>query len=332
MPLLSLVLSGTDGLSSVTQTVTSGSLLLAIPLAALAGLVSFLSPCVLPLVPGYLSLITGLTGAELVGEEESMRPGRRELRVEAPERTGAASYAPHQQQRGTAQLRGTAQSNAGVEVAAPVLVGTTPSNPAAPTQIAPTPRRQSRVLLGSALFVLGFSAVFVSYGLAFGALGSFLLDYYDAIHRILGVVVIALGLMFAGVIPGSQREWRLHRAPVVGLWGAPVLGVLFGLGWTPCIGPTLAAVQTLAFTQGSAGRGAILSLAYSLGLGLPFLFVGLGLRRAAGALGWIRRHNMLIMRIGGGMLVLVGLLLVTGLWDQVTIQMRVWSSAFTVSL
>ncbi len=331
MPLLSLVLSGADGLSSVTQTVTSGSLLLAIPLAALAGLVSFLSPCVLPLVPGYLSLITGLTGAELVGEEESMRPGRRELRVELPERTGAASYASHKQPQ-YQQQRGAAQFNAGVEVTAPTLVGTTPSNPAAPTPIAPTPRRQSRVLLGSALFVFGFSAVFVSYGLAFGALGSFLLSYYDAIHRILGVVVIALGLMFAGVIPGSQREWRLHRAPTVGLWGAPVLGVLFGLGWTPCIGPTLAAVQTLAFTQGSAGRGAILSLAYSLGLGLPFLFVGLGLRRAAGALGWIRRHNMLIMRIGGGMLVLVGLLLVTGLWDQVTIQLRVWSSAFTVSL
>ncbi len=326
MPLLSLVLSGADGLSSVTQTVTSGSLLLAIPLAALAGLVSFLSPCVLPLVPGYLSLITGLTGAELVGEEESMRTGRRELGVELPERTGAASYAPHQQQRGAAQ------SNSGVEVTASALVGTMPSNPASPTQIAPALKRQSRVLLGSALFVLGFSAVFVSYGLAFGALGSFLLGYYDAIHRILGVVVIALGLMFAGVIPGSQREWRLHRAPSFGLWGAPVLGVLFGLGWTPCIGPTLAAVQTLAFSQGSAGRGAILSLAYSLGLGLPFIFVGLGLRRAAGALGWIRRHNMLIMRIGGGMLVLVGLLLVTGLWDQVTIQMRVWSSAFTVSL
>ena len=192
--------------------------------------------------------------------------------------------------------------------------------------------RRSRVVLGTALFVAGFSAVFVSYGVLFGTLGVTLLEYGDAITRVLGLVVIVMGLAFMGFIPGMQREYRLHRPPTIGLWGAPVLGVLFGLGWTPCIGPTLAAVQTLAFTEASAARGALLSLVYCLGLGLPFLVVGLAFRRAMGALGWVKRHYLLVMRLGGGMLVLIGVLLVTGTWNELTILMRTWVSGFTPAL
>jgi cytochrome c-type biogenesis protein len=182
------------------------------------------------------------------------------------------------------------------------------------------------------LFVLGFTAVFVAYGTLFGALGNALVQYQGAITRVLGVVVIALGLAFVGLIPGAQREWRLHRIPDVGLWGAPLLGVIFGLGWTPCIGPTLGAVQTLAFTEASAARGALLSVFYCLGLGLPFVIVGLLFRRMLGALGAVRRRSVLVMRIGGVLLIAIGLLLVTGTWDDLTIGLRSWAGGFGVSL
>lgn len=244
------------GAVDVAQTVTSGSLLFALPIAFAAGFISFLSPCVLPLAPGYLSYVTGLTGEELAGG-------------------------------------GTAT------------------------------RVKSRVLLGSVLFVLGFSIVFVSFGVLFGSLGSLLLEYQQVINTVLGVIVILLGLSFMGVLPGMNREWRMHRAPSFSLWGAPLLGIVFGLGWTPCIGPTLTAVQSLAFAEASAARGALLSLFYALGLGLPFILLGLAFRQLAGALTWIKRHYTLIMRISGGLLILIGLLLVTGLWNEVTIWMRV---------
>jgi cytochrome c-type biogenesis protein len=243
----------------IAETVASGSLVFAMLLAFAAGVVSFASPCVLPLAPGYLSYVTGLTGAEIAGEERG---------------------------------------------------GTT------------TVAVKSRVLLGSVLFVLGFSVVFVSYGLLFGGLGSLLLEYQSVISRVLGVMVIIMGLSFMGVLPGMQREWRMHRMPSYSVWGAPVLGVLFGLGWTPCIGPALTAVQSLAFTEASAARGALLSLVYCLGLGLPFILLGLLFRQAAGTLAWVRRHYTLIMRIGGGLLVAIGILLVSGVWDSITIWMR----------
>jgi cytochrome c-type biogenesis protein len=191
---------------------------------------------------------------------------------------------------------------------------------------------RTRVLLGSVLFVLGFTVVFVAYGALFGALGEALLRYQEPITRALGVLVILLGLSFAGLIPGMQREWRLHRLPQVGLWGAPALGVLFGLGWTPCIGPTLGAVQTLAFTEASAARGALLSLFYCLGLGLPFVVVGLLYRRALGTIGWLRRHSETVMRVGGALLVVIGILLVTGLWDDATIGLRSWAGSYGVWL
>ena len=253
----------------IAETVASGSLILAMLVAFAAGIVSFASPCVLPLAPGYLSYVTGLTGAEIAGEERG---------------------------------------------------GTT------------TVVVKSRVLLGSVLFVLGFSVVFVSYGLLFGGLGSLLLEYQMIISRILGVIVIVMGLSFMGVIPGMQREWRMHRMPSYSVWGAPVLGVLFGLGWTPCIGPALTAVQSLAFTEGSAARGALLSFVYCLGLGLPFILLGLLFRQAAGTLAWVRRHYTLIMRLGGGLLVAIGVLLVSGLWDSITIWMRTLVPGFETPL
>lgn len=241
----------------VASTVVEGSLVLAMLIALAAGFVSFLTPCVLPLAPGYLSYITGLTGEELAGGSE----------------------------------------------------GT-------------TTRVKSRVLLGSVLFVLGFSIVFVSYGVLFGGLGALLLEYQQPINIVLGIIVIAMGLSFMGVLPGMNREWRMHRAPTFSLWGAPLLGIVFGLGWTPCIGPALTAVQSLAFAEASALRGALLSLAYSLGLGIPFVLLGLAFRQLAGALAWVKSHYALVMRISGALLIVIGLLLVTGLWNEVTIWMR----------
>lgn len=262
-------------MGGITQTVVDGSMLIAIPLAFAAGLVSFLSPCVLPLAPGYLSYITGLTGAEIAGTQA--------------EETAS----------GATKTRSVVRS---------------------------------RVLLGSVLFVLGFSVVFVSFGAFFGGLGSVLLEYADPISRVLGVVVIVLGLAFMGLvdrwIPGLQRDWRMHRVPAFGVWSAPLLGVLFGLGWTPCIGPTLTAVQGLAFTEASAARGALLAFVYCLGLGLPFIVLGLAFRQAAGTLTWVKAHYDWVMRIGGGLLVLIGILLVTGLWTEMTIWMRVWIPGF----
>ena len=261
---------------SFVEAVTDGSLVVALPVAATAGLVSFLSPCVLPLVPGYLSFVTGLSGEEL------------------------------------GDTRRTEQA------AGDTLVKTE----------AQAPPRRGRVLLGSMLFVLGFSAVFVTSGALFGGLGSYLLEYKTVVDRVLGVLTVLLGLVFLGVVPGMQREVRFHRLPSPGLAGAPLLGVLFGVGWTPCLGPTLAAVQTLAYTQASAGRGALLTAAYCAGLGIPFVLTGLAFRRALGAFAVVKRHYALVMRIGGGLLVLVGLLLVSGVWEDLMGEVRGWVAGF----
>lgn len=242
--------------------ITSGSLLLALPIAFLAGIIAFVSPCVLPLAPGYISYVTGLTGAEL-GEEG---------------------------------------------------------------------RSRSRVLLGSILFVLGFSVVFVSYGFLFGSIGARLLEYQSVIDRVLGILLIVMGLAFMGLVPALQRERRVHMIPKWGVAGAPLLGFLFGLGWSPCIGPTLAAVQSLAFTEASAARGALLSFAYCLGLGLPFILLALAFSRSMRAIGWVKSHYAIVMRIGGAMLLILGLLMLTGFWNDFTIWLRVSISGFETAL
>ena len=250
--------------------VLDGSMVVALPLAVIAGLVSFASPCVLPLVPGYLGFVTGMAGAPRT----------------APE--GGVLGATHDAASGSVQA---------------------PPRPASLRAVG-----RGRMLLGVGLFVAGFTVVFVSFGALAGSLGAVLAQWSDVLTRVLGVVVVLMGVVFLGWVPFGQRERRWHVAPTAGVWGAPLLGVVFGLGWAPCIGPTLVAVYTLALDQASAGRGALLSIAYCFGLGLPFLLIALGFERSAGALAVLRTHRVLIMRIGGGVLVIVGIALVTGLW------------------
>lgn len=267
------------------STVTNGSLLLAIPVAFAAGVVSFLSPCVLPLVPGYLSYITGVTGADMVDREAE------DETVEGESVDGEVVAATG----GTTKVKKKRTTKSW-------LLG--------------------RVTIGTLLFVLGFSIVFVSAGVLFGALGQFFLEYSNQIQRVLGVVVIIMGLAYMGWLPGLQRDYKIHKRVPTGLWGAPLLGILFGLGWTPCIGPTLTAVLSLATSQASAVRGAMLAFIYALGLGLPFLIMGLLLERALNAVRWLRKRQLLIVRIGGGLLITIGVLLVFGYWDDINIWLR----------
>jgi cytochrome c-type biogenesis protein len=172
----------------------------------------------------------------------------------------------------------------------------------------------------------------VSFGALFGSLGSLLLEYADPITRVLGLVTIGFGLAFMGAVPWLNRTWHLQQRPALGLAGAPMLGVLFGIGWTPCIGPTLGAVQTLAIDQASAGRGALLTAVYCIGLGLPFLVVALAFGRTAGAMSFLKRHYVAVMRLGGAMLVVLGVLMATGWWEQLAIEMRVWTNSFGTPL
>ncbi|WP_374694088.1 cytochrome c biogenesis CcdA family protein [Cellulomonas fimi] len=271
------------------QAVVSGSLLLAVPVALVAGLVSFASPCVLPLVPGYLGLLGGMSGA---GPSRSGRAGATTPSVGTTPGTGGTAVAADDAATGDEGAAARATT-------------------ATAERLAPA---RSRVLLGVGLFVAGFTAVFVAYGALAGSLGGLLLRWQDPVTRVLGLVVIVMGLGFLGLIPFLQNERRLHLAPRAGLWGAPLLGVTFGLGWTPCIGPTLAAILTLSLDGGSAGRGALLAVAFCVGLGLPFLLVALGLESSTRMVGFLRRHRLAIMRVGGAMLVVLGLALVTGVW------------------
>ncbi|PRZ39082.1 cytochrome c-type biogenesis protein [Antricoccus suffuscus] len=183
---------------------------------------------------------------------------------------------------------------------------------------------RARVLLGAALFVAGFSAVFISFGALFGGAGLALREHQTLITRILGVITIALGVAFLGKLPWMQREWRIHKLPATGLAGAPLLGIVFGLGWTPCLGPTLTAILGLSLKEGSAGRGAFLSVAYCIGLGVPFLLIAFGARWAMRASGFARKHAGVVMKFGGVMLIVLGILLVTGWWDAVLFQLQGW--------
>jgi cytochrome c-type biogenesis protein len=186
---------------------------------------------------------------------------------------------------------------------------------------------------GASLFVLGFTAVFVSGGALFGYFGQNLQDQKGVLTKVLGVLMILMGVFFMGLMPWmTQREFRFHRRPSTGLVGAPVLGALFGIGWTPCIGPTLSAVQTLSFQQASAARGALLTVAYCAGLGIPFVLTAVAFRKALGAFGWVKRHYVWVMRIGGTMMILTGVLLLTGAWDRLVQEMQTWSNGFTVGI
>lgn len=243
------------------ETALSGSLILALPVALLAGLISFFSPCVIPLLPGYLSYATGISGGDL---EDAKR---------------------------------------------------------------------SRLVAGAVLFVLGFSVVFVLLGSLTGAAGAWLFTHTRELNVFLGILVILLGVAFMGGIGFLQRDWRIHKVPGVGLAAAPVLGFLFGVGWTPCVGPTLAAINVLSVNEATAGRGAVLSAVFALGLGLPFIAAALAYRRMIGAFAVVRRHQALVMRLGGAMMIFVGILLVSGWWDRIVqwLQLQV-VQGFTVPL
>ncbi|MGW7411528.1 cytochrome c biogenesis CcdA family protein [Streptomyces sp. NPDC054863] len=236
-------------------------MLLALPIALLAGLVSFFSPCVLPLVPGYLSYVTGTSGTDLAEQ------------------------------------------------------------------------RRGRMFAGASLFVLGFSAVFVSGGALFSYFGSTLQSYKGTTNIVLGILMVLMGLFFMGAFPFlTQREYRFHKKPVAGLVGAPVLGVLFGIGWTPCLGPTLGVIMGLSINEASAGRGALLTAVYCIGLGVPFILAAIAFRKALGAFGWVKKHYVWVMRIGGIMMIVTGLLLLTGLWDSAVQSMQSWSRSFQVGI
>lgn len=236
--------------------VFDGALWLAIPIAVLAGLVSFLSPCVLPLVPGYLGFIGG-----------AVTPASRPARADA----------------------------AAVDTARPA---------------------RGRLLLGVGLFVAGFTAVFVLIIVLGGSLGRLFLQYQDVITRVLGIVVIAMGLVFVGVFGVAQRTFRPQLRQGLGLVGAPLLGVAMGVGWAPCIGPTLTAIFSIALTQADPWRAALLAIAYSLGLGIPFLLLAVGFGWASRTVTFLRRHIRVVNIVGGVLLIALGLLMVTGVWTE----------------
>ncbi|GAB2828193.1 cytochrome c biogenesis protein CcdA [Alpinimonas psychrophila] len=251
-------------MGDIGQIVFSGQLIAALPLALLAGLVSFASPCILPLVPGYLAYVGGIA---------SVPNGAKRRR-----------------------------------------------------------RDVGRLLLGVFLFILGFSLVFVAYGAAFGAMGAWLVQSQGLITRILGAVVIVMGLVFVGQFGFMQRTAKLAISPATGVWGAPLLGIVFGIGWTPCMGPTLSAILSLSLNSASPWRGAILSLAYCLGLGIPFLLVALGLTWVTGSVAFLRRHIRAINITGGIMLVIIGVIMVSGLWTQWIYQLQAVISGFVPTI
>ncbi|GIJ26587.1 putative cytochrome C biogenesis protein CcdA [Micromonospora qiuiae] len=271
--------------------------MLAVGAAALAGLVSFLSPCVLPLMPGYLSYVTGLAGADL-------------------ERRGAR--------------KGTLLTPA-VEEGPPV--NTAGGMGTAVREHAPARRTvKGRVLAGTLLFIAGFTAVFTATAVLFSGIGRVFFDYERALEIAIGGLVVVLGLGYLGMLPGFQREFRINRLPAAGLAGAPVLGAVFALSWIPCTGPTLAAVLGMATTSGQMDRAVVLAVAYCLGLGIPFILFGLGFERLLGVFRTVRRHSRWVTRIGGVLLIMIGLALVTGGWTNVVIWLQTTFGTGEVSI
>jgi len=282
---------------SITSLVASGPLLLAMPVAAAAGAVTFLSPCCLPLVPGYLSYLTGMSGA------------------------GAGAAAP-------AAAATTTTEGSGGDGGVTTKTRIAAAAPAAPAR--------GRAVAGTALFVVGFSLVFAFYGLAVGSLGQVLRAHNTGLTQILGGVTIVVGLMFAGAFDRFAFAGRIFRPsmrPRAGLAGAPLVGAMFGFGWSPCIGSTLTAVLALSASSGTAVRGAFLAFIYGLGLGIPFLIVAVAFQRVVNVLGFFRANARLISRIGGALLVVVGVLEVTGAWTAAIDWVRGhWVSGYELPL
>ncbi|MEE6261141.1 cytochrome c biogenesis CcdA family protein [Plantactinospora sonchi] len=263
----------------------SGPLLLAVGAATLAGLVSFLSPCVLPLVPGYLSYVTGLAGSDLERRGAADRPGA------GPEPGG------------------------GVAVATRSRV-----------------RVQGRVLAGTLLFIAGFTVVFTLTAVLVTTLGQALFAHQRPLEIVIGAVIVVLGLSYLGLIPGMQREFRIRRLPNAGLLGAPVFGAVFALSWAPCVSPTLGAVLGMGTASGQADRAVVLAVAYCLGLGLPFIVFGLGFHRLLGLFRAVRRNSRWVTRVGGVLLIIIGLALITGGWGEINIWLKTTVGVGEVSI
>jgi len=301
--------------------ILSGPVLLAIPVAAAAGAVTFLSPCCLPLVPGYLSYLTGMSGA--AANDRRREPATSPAPVEA------------------AAVGGTG-TGGGALALAPAPAGAPADGSVAPSSASTggladgrTPAR-GRIMLGALLFVLGFSALYALEGVAVAGVGGTLTVHREGLTQILGGLIILLGLLFIGLFDRFSFTGRIVKPgfrPRAGLAGAPLLGVLFGLGWTPCTGPTLSAVLTLGFTSGTALRGGLLAFVYALGIGIPFLIVAFAFQRGVNVFGFARRHARLITRIGGILLITVGVLEVTGAWAAAITWLQVhWLSGYTAPI
>jgi cytochrome c-type biogenesis protein len=293
---------------SIGQLVVSGPLLLAMPVAAAAGAVTFLSPCCLPLVPGFLSFVTGMAGAG------GSAPPVAAVTTATADASADASI--------TSASMGTSVP---VGISAPAVTLVPAVTLARPAALVPPVPPRSRIVAGTALFVLGFSLVFITWGAALGGLGTLLRGHPRTVSQVLGVVTILLGLLFAGAFDRFTFAGRIVKPsarPRAGLAGAPLLGVMFGLGWTPCMGPTLTAVMTLSAVSGGAARGGLLAFVYALGLGVPFLLVAFGAQRAVRVFAFARRRSRLIMMIGGAMLICVGVLEVTGAWSTLVAWMQ----------